>query len=204
MPRPTAAYRTLARLAILAIGDTEQLPFVPQVERLATTTGGTEPGDGQCPQWCRIRDESSPYADRWAAPSDPDCALDELVSAAARVLAARADAPIAFCHAVTAPAAVRLVLPILSPEVRMLSVAASWHVVGAIISAFAATRLEEESLLHQEDTSSLQERLAPLAAEHGDEHLIKLTEAALREFPRTEDATLLIAADRFRLRIPAP
>ncbi len=27
---------------------------------------GTETGDGQCPQWCRIRDESSPYADRSA------------------------------------------------------------------------------------------------------------------------------------------
>ena len=46
--------------------------------------------------------------DAWGAPSDPDEALDVLISAAGRVLAAREDAPIAYCHAVTAPAAVRL------------------------------------------------------------------------------------------------
>ena len=51
--------------------------------------------------------------DRWQAPADADSALDELIRASARVLAAREDAPIAFCHAVTAPAAVRLVLPVL-------------------------------------------------------------------------------------------
>jgi hypothetical protein len=33
--------------------------------------------------------------------------------------------------------------------------------------------------------------------------VIKLTEAALREHARTGDDTLLVAADRFRDRIPA-
>jgi len=32
----------------------------PKEERPATTTGGTEPADDQCPQWCRIRDEPGP------------------------------------------------------------------------------------------------------------------------------------------------
>ena len=44
--------------------------------------------------------------------------------------------------------------------------------------------------------------LATLAVEHGDEHVIKLTEASIREFARTGDSTLLVAADRFRHRVP--
>ena len=67
----------------------------------------------------------------------PDGALDELIPASARVLAARDDAPIAFCHTVTAPAAVRLVLPVLPDLLCRASVAASWQVVGAIVAAFA-------------------------------------------------------------------
>lgn len=35
-------------------------------ELLETTTGGTEPGDRPVSAWCRMRDESSPHADRVA------------------------------------------------------------------------------------------------------------------------------------------
>jgi hypothetical protein len=44
--------------------------------------------------------------------------------------------------------------------------------------------------------------LAERAVEHGDEHVIKLVEASLREHSRTGDPVLLTAADRFigRLR----
>jgi hypothetical protein len=38
--------------------------------------------------------------------------------------------------------------------------------------------------------------------EHGDEHVLKLTEACLRQFAATSDATLLVAADRFSRRLP--
>jgi hypothetical protein len=137
----------------------------------------------------------------------PDGALDELITAAARVLAARDDAPIAFCHAVTAPAAVRLVLPELPGLLQRASVAASWQVVGAIVAAFAvppgpAEFLGGESATVDTDPEPLLERLDPLAVEHGDEHVIKLTEAVGREYHRTGDTTLLVAADRFRGRIP--
>ena len=46
--------------------------------------------------------------------------------------------------------------------------------------------------------------LTARAVEHGDEHVIKLTEAALREHARTGDPTLLVAADRFRDRVDPP
>ena len=131
----------------------------------------------------------------------PDGALDELIAAAARVLAARDDAPIAFCHTVTAPAAVRLVLPELPDPLQRASVAASWQVVGAIVAAFAVPIDETEREVVDTDPEPLLERLDPLAVEHGDEHVIKLAEAVGREYHRTGDTTLLVAADRFRGRI---
>jgi hypothetical protein len=131
----------------------------------------------------------------------PAGALDELIAAAARVLAARDDAPIAFCHTVTAPAAVRLVLPELPDPLQRASVAASWQVVGAIVAAFAVPVDETEREVVDTDPEPLLERLDLLAVEHGDEHVIKLAEAVGREYHRTGDTTLLVAADRFRGRL---
>jgi hypothetical protein len=115
--------------------------------------------------------------------------------------AARADTPIAFCHAVTAPAAVRMVLPVLPPAVQRASVAASWQVVGGIVAAFASPRTSAEATAAGTAGAPSVEQLAGRAIEHGDEHVIKLTEAVAREFRRSADPTLLIAADRFRERV---
>jgi hypothetical protein len=140
--------------------------------------------------------------ERWGPTPDPDAALDDLVAAASRVLAARDDSPIAFCHTVTTPAAVRMVLPVLPTQWRMPSVAATWQVVGGIVAAFAAPVQQAESRSEDIDPGPLLETLAPLAIDHGDEHVIKLSEAALREYARSGDATVLLAAERFRGRIP--
>jgi hypothetical protein len=145
--------------------------------------------------------------DVWGPGGDDDAALDSLIGAAARVLAAREDAPIAFCHAVTAPAAVRIVLPHLPPTLGSASVAASWQVVGGIVAAFAAPRQEAESQAAQGPHTASEDDLAALADQavgHGDEHVIKLTEASIREFRRTGDMTLIVAAERFRKRIDPP
>ena len=139
--------------------------------------------------------------DGWGAPLGPDAALDELIAAAARVLAARDDAPIAFCHAVTAPAAIRLVVPELPPGLQVRSVAAAWQAVGGIVAAFAAPRIGEEAKAVDADPNTLLAELGPRAVEHGDEHVIKLAEASMREYARTGDTTLLVAADRFRQRV---
>jgi hypothetical protein len=180
------------------------LPAVPAVAALPRLDPGV-PDDGPgISGRLRVLHRLDGYAgslDRWGPPADPDAALDELIGAAARVLAARSDAPIAFCHAVTAPAAVRMVLPELPPALRTASVAASWQAVGGIVAAFAVPRLPAEG-----DPAAAELPAAELvgrAVEHGDEHVIKLTEAALREHARTGDPTLLVAADRFRTRIPA-
>lgn len=144
------------------------------------------------------------HLDAWEAPRSTDDALTELVGAA-RVLAARADAPIPFCHAVTAPAATRLVLPLLSEEVARRTVQVSWRVIGSLVSAFGDPRDPDESVAASAldtEVAHLLERLPEAAVAHGDEHVIKLTEAALREYDLSRDVTLLVAADRFRGRMP--
>lgn len=108
---------------------------------------------------------------RWAAPADPDHALDALIGAAARVLAARDDAPIAFCHAVTAPAAVRLVLPELAPALLPATIATTWATVGGIVAAFAAPRLPDEA--EQATEAPTPDQVIARGIEAGDEHAIK-------------------------------
>lgn len=140
--------------------------------------------------------------DRWGTSAAPDQALDELISAAARVVAARDNAPIAVCHMVTAPAAIRLVLPHLPSHLRDISVAGAWHALGALVAAFGDPRIESESQAPEALEIPQARDLAARAAAHGDEHVIKLTEAAIRGYGRGGDATLLIAADRFSGRVP--
>ena len=103
----------------------------------------------------------------------------------------------------TAPAAVRLVLPELPNDIQRASVAASWQVVGGIVAAFASPRQEAESVAAEADADALLQTLDARAIENGDEHVIKLTEAAEREYRRTKNVTLLVGAERFRDRVSA-
>jgi len=137
---------------------------------------------------------------------DPQAALWSLAQAGSRVLAARDDAPIAFCHTVTTPAAVTMALPVLPDEVIRATVVTTWRMVGSIVAAFAsprdATEGEPPPAADGIDLAEMRRELPYLAVEHGDEHVIKLTEAALRTQAATADVTPLVAAERMRHRIP--
>lgn len=185
------------------VGGSDSIAALNRLPRLDPATPSEGPGIVGRLVSLRHLDGFTDGLDGWGPPSTPDDALDDLIGAAARVLAARDDAPIAFCHAVTAPAAVRLVLPELPSEVQRASVAASWQVVGGIVAAFASPRQEAESAAAEADAGALLQKLDARAIENGDEHVIKLTEAAEREYRRSDDVTLLVAADRFRDRVSA-
>lgn len=127
------------------------------------------------------------------------------------MLAAHEDEPINFCHAVTGPAALRLVLPHLPPHLHRRTVAAAWHTIGAIVAATSTDAsldgLGGDSAEPHPGLSPRVDRgrLAERAVEHGDEHVIKLVEAALREHARSGEPILLVAADRHLGRVtPAP
>jgi hypothetical protein len=137
--------------------------------------------------------------DRYRAPADPHQALDELVATAARVLWTHPDRPIGFCHAVTAPAALRLVLPHLPAPLHRATIAAAWQVIGGIVAALSPDPAADglDSPLPDPALAPSPGALFGRAVEHGDEHVIKLTEAAIREHARTRDPVLLHAAHAF-------
>ena len=139
----------------------------------------------------------------WGPTEEPVVALDELIARSARIVLARTDSQIAFCHAVTAPAAVRMIIPAIAPARHAAAVATCWQLVAAIVSAFAA--LPDPVPMDIEDIDvPTPMQLSLAAVEHGDDHVLKFTEACVRQFGITHDVALLIAADRFRQRIEAP
>ncbi|MFS4093033.1 questin oxidase family protein [Streptomyces sp. AF1A] len=116
-------------------------------------------------------------------PVDVEQALGELTGAAARVFVRQPKAPIPLVHALTAPAALRFLLPHLPEAHHRNAFAAVWQLSAVIVAAFdhPSTRIP---LPDVGTTPLAPEELAGRAAEHGDEHVIKMTEACIRENAR--------------------
>lgn len=123
-------------------------------------------------------------ADRRLAPGpaggdDVQAALSDLTAGCAGVYAAaELRIPIPLVHAVTAPAAVRLVLPHLPADQHRPSYEMAHQVSRGLVSVFGG-RWNARPAPAPVDTPPAE--LVAAAVEIGDEHVIKLTEAALRE-----------------------
>jgi hypothetical protein len=119
--------------------------------------------------------------------------LDALAAGGARAYLRNADGghAIALLHAITGPLALELMLPWLAVEDRDAALAYCWQAVAAIHVAFALDR-------HPPDLGDAEppgrDELIERAVASGDEHAIKLTEAALRSHARSGDPHLLWAA----------
>jgi hypothetical protein len=93
-------------------------------------------------------------------------------------LHARGDA-VMLVHSITAPAAIALVMPSLDPSEHGRSAWAAWAAAATVMAAY---RLPTPAA-PQNPHASLEPQLTDLqqlAVEHGDEHVIKLAEAAIR------------------------
>jgi len=106
----------------------------------------------------------------------PAEALQDLVDAALRTYAGRAHGdPVMLVHAVTAPAAVLLALPSLPVELHQASVERAWVTTAAVVSAYAAPRARPARTPAADVAGAVEQAVA-----HGDAHVVKLTEAAVR------------------------
>ncbi len=125
--------------------------------------------------------------------------LDQLAAGGARAYLRNADAGgvIGLLHAITAPLAAELLLPWLAEEDRDAMLGYVWQAVAALHVAYAIDRQGPES---EPDVPS-PDSLVDQALASGDEHAIKLTEAALRSFERSGEPTLLWAAADAGLRL---
>ena len=118
--------------------------------------------------------------------------LDQLATGGALAYLRNADdgGVIGLLHAVTSPLACELVLPWLAEEDRDAALGYVWQAVAALHVGYDIDRLA----LAPTKTLPSTDVLVESAVASGDEHAIKLTEAALRCFGRTGDAALLLAA----------
>ncbi len=118
--------------------------------------------------------------------------LDQVASGGSRAYLRNADAggAIGLLHSVTSPLACELLLPWLAPEDRDAALGYVWQAVAALHVAYDVDRIDPAPT----DAPPAAEALVDRAVASGDEHAIKLTEAALRSFGRSGDAVLLLAA----------
>ncbi len=126
-----------------------------------------------------------------AAPGDDLSAFisDLTATMAKRYLENAGPASIPYVHTVTAPSALRMIAPFLSPETARLAARYAWQACAAI-----------HSRAHYPRPVTIPERL-PSADEivdravfSGDEHAIKFTEACLREHALEPNPVFLAAA----------
>jgi Questin oxidase-like len=118
------------------------------------------------------------------APQRVQQLLSEMTSTFAGVYVAHWEvSPVPLVHGVTAPAAIRLVLPHLPHQLHMPTVAAIWKVHMALLLAFTHDQRAEQGDRSANLDTNLpnREELINHAYEHGAEHVIKLVEACLRE-----------------------
>jgi hypothetical protein len=119
--------------------------------------------------------------------------VSDLTAAFARAYLANAPhGAIAFCHAVTAPAALRPLLGLLPTELHRDATGAAWRAGAAVLGAFGDQGIGDDLELDagQLDRDALVDR----AIASGDEHAIKLTDACLGEHARNPDPAYLAAA----------
>jgi hypothetical protein len=127
-----------------------------------------------------------------AAPAEIPAALASLVEAGVRQYATLGyGSPVLLVHVATAPNAMGHLLPALPQALWPSSFAATWAASAAITVAYApATPRPAPASPATPAPADLMAR----AAEHGDEHVIKLTDTALDAYARTADPALLTAA----------
>lgn len=143
---------------------------------------------------------------RLAAPTDIQSALSDMTLSFAQANLVHSDQfPVPFLHAVTAPAALRITLPHLPQELHLPSFIAVWQAVAALLATFATEfRPAELAAAAPENAqpSLTPGELAQRAVEHGDEHMIKITEACLREYAIRPDSRYILLAESMLTKLP--
>jgi hypothetical protein len=118
--------------------------------------------------------------------------LDQLATGGSMAYLRNADTggAIGLLHAVTSPLACELVLPWLAEEDRDAALGYVWQAAAALHVAYDVDRTAAAPT----DAPPAREDLVDRAVASGDEHAIKLTEAALRTFGRSGAGVVLLAA----------
>lgn len=125
-----------------------------------------------------------------------DWALSELTAEyAGHYAATKPSFPIPLIHTITAPAAIRLLLPELPDELHAVSLRTIAQVNRELFARFGGQHASGNNELAEPATDRTFISLAAEALDIGDEHAIKLCEAASREYAVRPDSRYLSATD---------
>lgn len=119
--------------------------------------------------------------------------LSDLTETFARVTLANPRTPIAFVHSVTAPAALRLLVPYLREDDAALAAQYAWQACAALYAWYAEAPPSPATV---DVGGATNEDLVARAVATGDEHAIKFVEACLREYGLNPSTAYVAAADR--------
>jgi hypothetical protein len=148
--------------------------------------------------------ELEPFADAVEAlgpPTSTDGALSDLSATFCSAIVAHTDAmPIGLVHTVTPVAAVRSLLDVVPTLSADAVYARAWQVNAALLAGFAPT---PRPLGDPGGELVDPAELAAQAVAHGDAHVVKFTEACLREHAFRPDPIYLVAAADLQARVPA-
>ena len=125
---------------------------------------------------------------------DPARTLSEVTETFARVYLANAHDPytvIAFIHGVTACVALRSLGEYLDADTMRAGLRYAWQTGAALYSVYGTSKPDFGAVPAPEETPF---RLIALAVDTGDDHAIKFTEAALREYALNPNPVYLAAA----------
>jgi hypothetical protein len=138
-------------------------------------------------------------------PASVEEALSDLTATFARLLLAQPDAnPIGLIHAITPVAGARTLLPHLPSVSTRQLYTQLWHVDAAIATGFTPAPASEATAPDPGDTEPPDpSELVARAADHQDPHVVKFTEACLREHAVRSDPVYLLAARHAMDRIPS-
>ena len=142
--------------------------------------------------------EFSAAVDGAAEPESVEDALSSLTEAGARMyLGNAAHQPLVLLHTVTAPAALRLMLPHLPAGLHKTALAYVWQNVAATAAAYGDEKPSERDDWPLQEPSEIVER--SLATD--DPHALKFAEACIREHRRNPHPVYLAAAADWASRL---
>lgn len=140
--------------------------------------------------------------DAAAEPESVTEAIATLAEAGARqYLANRSRYPLIFIHSVTAPAALRLLLPHMSQETQRIALGYFWQSEAAAVAAYGEDSDEIDDAL--EGSTATWTEVVDRSIEDDDPHSIKFAEACFQEFSARPSPVYLAAALDWSTRLRA-
>jgi hypothetical protein len=176
---------------------------IQQIPRIGRDQPNESRREGVPREFVRVLAEYPEFAqaiDRFGTTEAVDTSLNRLSEMGARLYLANASThPLVFIHALTGPAAVRLLLPHMPAALREAALAYCWQAVAAWVAAYGS----DTTSAPNDSPPASEPEIVGRAVGTRDHHAVKFAEACLREYRLNPRTVYLKAALDWPLRLRA-